>query len=131
MVLALGFGIQSCTKEPQTITETITVTETDTVTTVVSHSIAVYLEPFEQSDWGASGFSAVDQNFTLENISDVKLNTVKITFEALTTDNSKYTASDYTFDIEPGDQISSQGFISTASKECSSVRVKAIEITVY
>lgn len=135
MVLAVGLGMQSCSTEPETVTETVTVTNTviekDTVTEVVSHSVALYLEKFDQSDWGSSGFGAVYQDYTLENISDVKIDAVKIVFEAMTTDNSKYTSSDYVFDIDPGDQISGQGFISVASKECNSVRIKEIEVTVY
>ena len=60
----------SCTKEPETITETITITDTVSV----SNSIAVYMEPFEQLDLGSGNFGMAELNYRVTHLSNILFN---------------------------------------------------------
>lgn len=117
----------SCTKEPETVTETITVT--DTVNVVQNNSVGIYLKEFEQLDFGNSTYGMAIGDYTVQNVGEKKITSLKIVFEAQTMDGSKYTTTDYRSDIAVGDEISAQYYIDTADKKCQFVRVKSIEIT--
>ena len=121
-------AFSSCEKEPETITETVTVTDTLTVTQ--NNSVGLYLEKFEQIYIGAGfGYGAATQNYSVTNLGEKKISVLEVKFEAKTSDNSTYTANDFIFDLGVGETTSSQGYISTADKECSAVKIKEIEIT--
>lgn len=120
-------GTTSCTKEPEVVTETITVTDTVSV----SNSVAIYMEPFDQLDFGNGDYGMAELNYTVKNVGEQKIGSLKITFEAETKDGSKYVGTDYQTDLAINSDVSSQLFITTADKECSSIKVKEIEITIY
>jgi hypothetical protein len=117
----------SCKKETETITETVTVTDTLSV----SNSIAVYMEPFDQLDFGNGSFGMTELNYSVQNIGEQDIDALKIVFEAETMDGSKYVGTDYQTDLKINDDVSSQLYISTADKECKFVKVKEVEITIY
>lgn len=121
------FFFNSCKKETETITETVTVTDSVSV----SNSIAVYLDPFAQLDLGGGTYGFADVKYSVQNIGEQDIDAISVTFEAETMDGSKYVQTDYLSTLTVDDDVSSQTFISTADKECKSVKVKEVEITIY
>lgn len=114
------FLLNSCKKETETVIET------------QNETVVITLKPFEQTYYSSSlGYGSVTVDYSANNQGDKKINSLEVKFEATTTDGSRYNGSDYIFDIDVNDNISSQVFISVADKECESVRVKEVEITTY
>ena len=136
-LLSAALFNSSCKKdEPETVTvtetvtETVTVTDTVTINSVELQSIVLTVKPFEQSYFGStSGYSSVTVDYSANNLGDKEISILLVKFEAITKDGSIYNGSDYIFDLGKGDNISSQSYISVASKECTSVRIKEVEIT--
>lgn len=118
----------SCKKEPEVIVETVTVTDTLTITQ--NNSVGLSLQPFNQIYIGAGfGYGSATVDYSVNNLGDKKISTLKVTFEATADDNTTYTAIDYIFDLEVGETTNSQGYVSTSDKECKSIKVKELEIT--
>ena len=126
LICALFFN-SSCKKDVET--ETIYIT--DTLTVLQDKSVAIYLEPVKQDYYSYDNswaiYSTVDYSAT--NLGEKKISTLKVNFEAKTEDGGTYTSSDYIFDLEVGSNVNSQALISVASKKCTSVKVKSLEIT--
>ena len=132
----------SCEKEPEvvtetvTVTDTVTVTKTDTITVTVKdtldQSVAVTVEPYTQTYYTSLGYySSVTQNFSVTNLGSEEYDWVRITFEATTADGAKYSGSSSVFDLAVGETLSGQAYISVADKQCTSVKVKKVEVTIY
>ena len=110
----------SCKKETETIVET----ENETV--------VIALEPFEQTYYSPTlGYSAVTVDYSANNQGDKEVSSLEVTFEATAADGSVYTGSDFIFNLGVDENISSQVYISVADKQCTSVKVKEVEITTY
>jgi hypothetical protein len=104
--------------------------ETETITEIQNNSVAISLEEFNQDYYSSLGYySSATQNYSVTNIGDKEISSLKVKFEATTSDNSTYTASDYIFDLGVGETVSSQAYISVADKECASVQATEVEIT--
>jgi hypothetical protein len=125
------FLFNSCKKETEIIIETETVSVTDTLSVSISNSIAVYMEPFDQLDFGNGDFGMAELNYSVQNIGEQDIDFLEVVFEAETVDGSKYVRTDYHTNLNINDDVSSQLYIITADKECKNIKVKEIEITVY
>ena len=114
------FLLNSCKKETETIVET----ENETVVVVLS--------PFEQTNFGSGlGYSSVTVDYSANNQGDKEISSLEVKFQATTSDGSVYSGSDYIFNLGVDENISSQVYISVADKQCTSVKVKEVEITTY
>ena len=114
----------SCKKDEEP--ETITVTET------VNQSVAIGMEPLQQTFYSSlNTYSSVSLNYSATNIGDKKIDFLDVTFEATAKDGSKYNGLGVITDIEVGETISANSYITVGEKECTSVKVKTVEITVY
>lgn len=114
------FLFNSCSKETETVIETR------------NETVIVEVNPFEQTYYSASlGYSSATVNYSVSNQGDKEISSLLVKFEATTADGSIYSGSDYIFDLDVNDIISSKAYISVADKECKSVKVKEVEITTY
>jgi uncharacterized lipoprotein YajG len=124
------FLFNSCKKETETIIETETIVET--VTEIENKTIIIALDPFQQTYYNASlGYSSVVVDYSAYNQGDKKISTLEVRIEATTADGSVYVGSDYIFNLDVDDNVSSQLYISVADKECKSIKVKEVEITTF
>lgn len=136
-IVTLLLFLTSCKKEEAktitiTITETVTVTDTVTVTETVTESVAIVMKPIEQDYFSSLGYyGSVKLDYSVTNLGDKKIDWIDITFEATTKDGSKYNVTGMIWDIEAGETISDLAYGTVAEKECTSLKVKKVEITIY
>ncbi len=127
LICAMFFN-SSCKKDVET--ETIYIT--DTLTVLQNNSVAITMDPFDQTYYSSLGYySMVSQNFSVTNIGDKKIDYLTVTFEAITKDGAKYNGSGYIQDIGINETISGSTYITVGDKECASIKVKSVEITIY
>ena len=128
LVCAMFFN-SSCKKDEA---ETETIYITDTLTVLQNNSVAITLDPFDQTYYSSLGYySSVSQNFAVTNIGDKKIDYISVNFEAITKDGAKYNGSGFIQNIGVNETISGSTYITTGDKECTSLKVKSVEITIY
>ena len=134
----------SCTKEPETITETVTVTQTDTVYVNSTDTItvtqtdtlderttaAIIIEKFDQLYFSSTDtYASAEVFYAGLNLGDEKISMVSFECEALAADATTYTTTAYLFDLWPNIKSSDKVYIDTDGKKCLSVSVKSVMVT--